>query len=683
MVGENMFKIDLNGRVNNLKLPKTKAMLPIYEGIVNSIHSIQHRDYVTGKIKVYIEREYDELDLKGVEDHRNHSNIVNVIIEDNGIGFDTTNFESFLTSDSRHKVALGGKGIGRLLWLKSFREVKIESVFSDEENEMKKRTFLFNLEGNNVHNHTLEKTNDEQITRVSLLGFKEMYSSSIPKKLETIAYRIIEHTISYFLLQDCPDIQLFDGDTQVSLIKLYNEMMKSNHKEEDVNIKGHEFKIHHVKLFTAEDTNNKLHYCANRRQVLDINLGSKISDLTGRIVDGEDNFTYSAFVTSDFFDRSVDAERTGFNVLNDVDGTLFSKSEEMSMKGIEGDLLKRIEAFLDDYLKPIRLEKQEKVNNYINTEVPQYKYLAKYDSDLYNNIQPGLSKEKLELELFKRSQIMNLKFKEEGAAILNKPKEKITNSDEYKEKRMQYLEMANDFGKSNLAQYIMHRKVILELFESGLELDRNNKYSKEEYVHNIIFPIRATSDDITFEDHNLWLIDEKLAYHSYLASDKELKSMDVLDSESRDRPDLFLINNPITVVNDEKPHSSVVIFELKRPERGAYRDSDNPIDQLRRYVKQIQNGLAKDKNGRTIKIKSNTPFYLYVLCDITQKIDDFAELSQLIPTPDEMGYFGNLKIGDTSAYIEIISFDKLLVDAKQRNRVLFDKLFNQSIEKLH
>lgn len=248
---------------------------------------------------------------------------------------------------------------------------------------------------------------------------------------------------------------------------------------------------------------------------------------------------------------------------------------------------------------------------------------------------------------------------------------------------MKYLEMANDLGKSNLAQYIMHRKVILELFESGLELDKDKKYSKEEYIHNIIFPIKSTSDDMTFEDHNLWLIDEKLAYHSYLASDKELRSMEVLDSESRDRPDLFLINNPITVVNDEKPYNSIVIFELKRSERNAYRDLDNPITQLIRYVKQIQKGLAKDKNGRTIKISSNTPFYLYVLCDITPKIEEFAEVSQLILTPDEMGYFRNLKIGMTSAYIEIISFDKLLYDAKQRNRILFDKLFNQSIDRLN
>jgi hypothetical protein len=40
--------------------------------------------------------------------------------------------------------------------------------------------------------------------------------------------------------------------------------------------------------------------------------------------------------------------------------------------------------------------------------------------------------------------------------------------------------------------------------------------------------------------------------------------------------------------------------------------------------------------------------------------------------PDGQGFFGfnnNLK-----AYVEIISYDKLLEDAKQRNQILFDKL---------
>jgi hypothetical protein len=52
-------------------------------------------------------------------------------------------------------------------------------------------------------------------------------------------------------------------------------------------------------------------------------------------------------------------------------------------------------------------------------------------------------------------------------------------------------------------------------------------------------------------------------------------------------------------------------------------------------------------------------------------------MSGLNVTPDGEGYFGyNQNYG---AYIEVISYNKLLKDAKDRNKVLFDKLFSPDI----
>ncbi len=49
-----------------------------------------------------------------------------------------------------------------------------------------------------------------------------------------------------------------------------------------------------------------------------------------------------------------------------------------------------------------------------------------------------------------------------------------------------------------------------------------------------------------------------------------------------------------------------------------------------------------------------------------------AENAQLTPTPDSLGFFGyNTNLG---VYVEIISFDKLVGDAKKRNAMLFEKL---------
>ncbi|NLA73503.1 MAG: hypothetical protein GX848_06715 [Clostridiales bacterium] len=101
-------------------------------------------------------------------------------------------------------------------------------------------------------------------------------------------------------------------------------------------------------------------------------------------------------------------------------------------------------------------------------------------------------------------------------------------------------------------------------------------------------------------------------------------------------------------------------------------DSD-PIRQVLRYVQEIKDGKQKKANGRPFGNVQNTAFYCYVIADLTNSLVESARGSNLTITPDGEGYFGyNQNYG---TYIEVISYDKLLKDAKERNRVLFDKLF--------
>ena len=44
----------------------------------------------------------------------------------------------------------------------------------------------------------------------------------------------------------------------------------------------------------------------------------------------------------------------------------------------------------------------------------------------------------------------------------------------------------------------------------------NEKFSKEEFIHNLIFPMKCSSDDIDYESHNLWLIDERSVSYTHL-----------------------------------------------------------------------------------------------------------------------------------------------------------------------
>jgi hypothetical protein len=115
----------------------------------------------------------------------------------------------------------------------------------------------------------------------------------------------------------------------------------------------------------------------------------------------------------------------------------------------------------------------------------------------------------------------------------------------------------------------------------------------------------------------------------------------------------------------------MIIVEFKRPDRDDYRES--PVDQVYRLVDDIRSGEFRDRNGLLIQPASDQiPAYCYIICDITQNVKDRLGVLDATPTPDAQGYCGYNR--NKRLYFEVISYSKLLADAKRRNRALFEKL---------
>lgn len=182
-----------------------------------------------------------------------------------------------------------------------------------------------------------------------------------------------------------------------------------------------------------------------------------------------------------------------------------------------------------------------------------------------------------------------------------------------------------------------------------------------------------TSDEVPMQDHNLWLLDEKLAYHEFLASDKQLRTMPPLNNESQKEPDIIVFDKACAfVAATDPPFPAVVIVEFKRPMRDDYTDEKNPFSQVLEYVTEIRGGTARRPDGRDAPVLDGVPFHCYIVCDPSATLDRQAGLCNLDKTPDGQGYFGYMKT--YNAYIEVLSYTKVVTDAKQRNAVLFDKL---------
>lgn len=653
-------QVDIKGKINEKKLAYSNTLLPLFEAIVNSIQAVEE-DSATkpGIIEIEVIRS-SQKDIQ-FNDQESLPEIVDFVIRDNGIGFNKINYESFNYAHSTYKKS--GKGIGRFTWLRAFKKVEIESRFK-ENNGWQLRKFNFEPTRDGIENHSIEavNTSNERYTTVKLKGLKEDYRKWCNSRAEDIAMKIIEHAFIYFLNNNCPRIILNDVDKQLIVNDLFLLYTKGQVETRQIKIRNKDFKLSIVRLYDTSKVDNKIHYCANSREVIFDKISTDIPELDSLLKDSAgNNFSIAVYVEGTFLDENVNDERTAIS---------FSKGEiEFPDQATQEELRKAITDLLqsefEEQINHLSETRLNKVKEFV-AQHPRYKQLLKYKSERLKKIPSTLPEDKMELEVFKIQQELELDVKKETRSII-----KFIDSDQdiedFNQKHSDLYVKIIDVGNAKLSEYVIHRKLVLDLFEKLL-----HRRATEKAVHSLIFPLKTLSDELGFEDHNLWMLDEKLAYHKYLASDKSFKQIEEVNSESLDRPDILIFNRPFAFSNDDKPYESIVLIEFKRPMRDDYTDQENPISQINKYAREIIEGEAKDKHHREFDYRTNTPIYAYIICDLTKKLKAFAKDAgyKLLPSGD--GYFS---FNDNyNMYVEIMSFDKVLKDSKERNRVLFEKL---------
>lgn len=668
------FSLNIMGQVKEIKLSKSKALWPLFETIVNAIQSIEDSvNSENGVIEIIANRITEkQIDINGNEEITPFKEF---IVRDNGDGFNCKNYNSFLEAYSNLKVSKGCKGIGRFLWLKAFENVHIESNYF-EENSWKKRSFDFNIK-NGIENEHEQYIEDCQYrTEVTLSDFIYLYRNEVSPSLSILAKKIIEHCLPYFLSDKCPKIILIDGDGEkIDLNESFEKTIKDSLHHDLIKIKEEQFMLYHICMHEGADK-HELHLCANNREVRSFPLSRDIPNLQKRIISDDRNFYYVGYLIGDYLDKTVNTNRTSFEF--DEADTIFDGVTEKELIDVAYEYIR---LYLSEDLDKIQEEKIEQIDKYVRYKKPQYRYVLNKNPEIYEQLPAGLSEDKLELELHKQTQKWELHIKEQGREIDKKIKESVYDTPAYIELFKEYCSSLSEISRVSLAEYVVRRKAILELLEKSLELNEKEEYNAEDSIHSIICPMRVTSDEVQFEEMNLWIIDDRLAYHHFLASDKQMKSLPVLESNISKRMDIAIFDQAISFSVDKNDINSISIIELKKPQRNNLAPDDkNPINQVLNYVDDIKSGKVKKANGRDFGEVQDVAFYCYVIADMTSSLKKDAANAGLTRTPDKGGYFGyNAPRG---AYIEVISYDKLIKDAKQRNQVLFDKLFEPKIEEI-
>ncbi len=673
---------NIANKVRNTRLPRTKPLMPLFEVVSNSIHSIEDSiskgilEKRKGKITILCIRNGKEETLQELPEIDKYP-IHSFEITDNGVGLNEENLTAFIEADTDHKLDIGGKGIGRFVCLKAFRMMKVSSQFLNEEGDTKTISFDFKATKEGFDNFSKPQLNGSTFgTKVRLVEYKPEYQKNLDFDLHSIAREVIAHFQLYFIRKQAPEIILRNqNNVEVNLKKLFALEFKNEVEQDTFEIQEESFTLYLTKSLKIQS--HKIHFCAHNRSVIPEGLYSQIVDLGKYSISDEEGnrFYYQAYVVGEILDEFVDTERIGFNFPDGNDSDE-EESIDLNLAKLRRASIKCIEQILEEYLTEVRNHKVESYRPTINEELPQYRSTLNYRKDEVLKLPPDLPKEKLDIELYKIDAKWRLEVKENKVKLLDEKKD-VTNHQEYLVKYEQFLTEFNEIGKSDLARYVVHRKAIIELLEQLIEQNTQEKFENEDLIHSIFFPIRSNSDEVTPDKQNLWLIDERLTYHSFLASDKSFKSVEEVNADQKQRSDL-LIYNEAFAFSDSKtsPHNSFTIVEFKKPMRDDYKDyveEKNPIEQTEKYIDNLLDGKVKGRNGRTVEVNEKTPFYIYIVCDVTPTLENILKRREFEKTPDGKGYF-KVKSKYYSAYFEVLPFEKVLDDARKRNRILFEKL---------
>lgn len=94
--------------------------------------------------------------------------------------------------------------------------------------------------------------------------------------LDSLARKIIEHCLPYFIMGICPTIELRDNRSGfVNLNSFFDNTYKDAINQDPMELRGRQYKLYHMLLTQGAD-GHELHLCANNREVKPIDLSKKI-----------------------------------------------------------------------------------------------------------------------------------------------------------------------------------------------------------------------------------------------------------------------------------------------------------------------------------------------------------------------------------------------------------------------
>lgn len=653
-------KSNLVKRIDRLPKPAnaTGALQPLFEAISNAIHATQARfgESTPQKGKVTVT----------VSTNRKKENVT-ASVKDNGDGLNKANWDAFTTTDTDSKISIGGKGVGRLLWLDCFENIAVESIFQ-EDNTHKHRTFKFVLsQENQIQDNSVETTQHPSDTMFHV-KFENLRTNGYHQKFPGCGDYIFQHITSHFLPVfiggRSPRVSVHIADETREYPRAIEDIV--HRREPETRIETPDYGVLRLTLMECNKVASSdlkgshfVHFIAHDRtvhsQAIDGKLGLKYFG------ENEDR-VFHAILTGDFLDKNVNQERTAFTFEDAIIGKIVNEF-----------CTPHIEKFLAEPLNELK-NKQLEIIESITATYPSVAFGS--SEELQDEIPSGdLENDSIYGHLARERFRRDERQAERIRGVLKNLKGGVGDENALSSKIAEASRELENAEQRSLAEYVVRRKVVLDFIEILLEKIRDSEadsaYQREETLHSFICPIRVdhTSEKCSATSHDLWVIDERLTFAEYFSSDVSFESLSD-QFKSKERPDLLIFDR-VHGLRQGNESSQILLVEFKRPGREDYDNNENPQQQVEKYVKRLQEGKLKDVRGRPIRIDQSTVFYCYIVADIVGKMEDWTYSWQ--KTSDGRGRIYRPS-GGFQGSIEIIEWDALVKDAQSRNEAFFDRV---------
>lgn len=518
-----------------------------------------------------------------------------------------------------------------------------------------------------VYKDSSDKINETVVEMRELYNEVLIDKTAVP--LEDIAKEIMKHFFIFYLSNSLPQITLHESDCEpLHVNDLFKDVSKASERQFDV--LDESFKLYIARNpKTTSRKNHYYHYCADSRVV---GRGKRLSTLDSifsyPLISEHAETFLDVFVVSKYLDERKYPTRNGFRIPATQEDR--SYENEITLQEIGQQVAGILRDKYSEYVKQTQERNIVEWQAYMSAN-PRFNSLLE-DEEILRSLPANTPDDKKEEHLHR---VIYVRQKKVDETI-----EEFITTEQVNEDSIQNLvrdiRSKAILDRDSLADYMIRRKAVIDLFDKFLEADKSGAYKLESDIHNLIFPMSGTSEDTAYQAHNLWLLDERFVSYQYIASHKQIRTFSNVDSAKA--ADIGMFDNPIGVGDtDHGDISSLVIFEFKRPGDVASTMSKDYHWEFSvltdKYFDDFRYGRKKNK-GRPVNVSDTTPkFGFIVLSDIPEALASYNKSRKgWEKTP--FGSWYKL-IPGSNMHLEAMTFDTLIKAAKLRHNPFFNKLF--------